>query len=79
MWGTNGAWVHPLVVREKLLAPTSFSDEELAVDQVVAADLVTAQKLVQHGRIWRPVRQEPDPDRSVDQDAHEAARQAPPA
>lgn len=66
----DGCLVHSLVVGQELFATALVADEELAEDEVVAAHFVTTQEPVHFTGEWRSIGQEPNPDRSVNQDDH---------
>ena len=69
----DGCLVHSLVVGQQLFATALVTDKELAEDEVVAAHFVTTQEPVQFAGVWRSIGQEPNPDRSINQDDHAEA------
>src|SRR5262245_42252566 len=68
----NWCVIHALVLGQQRLAPALVANEELTVDEIVAAHFIAAEKLVQPSRVWCSVREEPNPYGRVDQDAHAA-------
>src|SRR5688572_18211304 len=68
----SGRLVHLLVICEQLFSPALVPDKKLSVDELVAADLVTAQESVQLGRVRSSIREEPNPDRRIDENDHAA-------
>lgn len=63
---------HQLVVGEHS-SPTAFvADEQFAEDEIMAADFALSQQSIEGSSVRRPIGQEVDPDRRVDED-HQAA------
>lgn len=76
-----GVWhqrrlMHLLVGFEKLLASADIADQQFAVNEVMGTDVVAAQKFLEFSGVWRPIRQESNPDRCVDEDGHAIERRA---
>ena len=62
--------MHLFVVVEKVFASADIPDQQFAVHEVMATDLVAAQKLLEFTGVWCSIRQESNPDRRVDEDGH---------
>ena len=58
----GGRLVHLLIIREQLFSPALVPDEELSVDELMAAHFIAAQESVQLGRVRSSIRKEPNPD-----------------
>lgn len=66
--------MHLLVVRQQLLPSSLVPDQEFAVNELMAADLVAAQEPIQLIGEWLAVGKEANPDRRVHEDDHAAER-----
>ena len=64
--------VHLFVLRQEPCAPASVADKKLSIHEIMATDFVTAQQFLQFGGVRRPIREETDPDRSINEDNHAA-------
>ena len=64
----RGRLTHRFVRAQKLCAPSTVADQQLAINEIVAEHFIVGKKPVEFAGVWFGSSQETDPDRCIDKD-----------
>lgn len=64
----RGGLPHPFVRAQKLCAPSAVTDQQLAINEIVAEHFIVGEKPIESTGVRFGPRQKTDPDRCIDKD-----------